>query len=191
MSNKISCVTKYLETFVAYAMWEIGGVQAADLGPNCITVFPALFTKAATRKLNNFQRRCARHIIGTLPLFLFLEFPTPTWCNSPGRKPISKQLLKRQFLLLERAARAADTNPLKTANIIPGILESATNHFVRRGNWPRLEWVPRVLRRAYRILGCVQQLADQEHAPASWKHVVNRTNNCFSQFCNCLYKSLI
>ena len=133
----------------------------------------AVFTKASTRRLDGFQCRCLRKILGISPAFVS-RVSNAEVLRESGQEPASSQLLRRQLLLLGRAARAPDANPLKSASFIPGTLEPATNRYVRRVGRPRLEWVPQVLREAYRIAGGVQQFSEQVQAPESWKHIVGK-----------------
>ena len=133
----------------------------------------AVFTKAALRRLDGFQCRCLRKILGIAPAFVSRVSNAEVLRRSL-HEAASAQLLKRQLLLLGRVVRAPDHNPMKVASFIPNTMEPATNRYVRRVGRPRFEWVPQVLKEAFRTTGSEREFIQKVQSPAAWRQFVYR-----------------
>ena len=131
----------------------------------------AVFTKSALRRLDGFQCRRLRKILGIAPA-LVSRISNAEVLRRSQHEPASAQLLKRQLLLLGKVVRAPDHNPMKVASFIPSTLEPATNRYVRRVGRPRLEWVPHMLKEAFRITGGEREFVQKAQSPAGWKQCV-------------------
>jgi len=128
----------------------------------------ACFLKADLRRLDGFQSRCLRKILGILPSFQS-RVSNVEVRRQAGVPPISASLLDRQLLLLGRILSAEQSSPLHSVSFIPGTWEPATNMYVRRVGRPRKEWVPAVLGEARARIGNDACLADALQSKAVWK----------------------
>ena len=131
----------------------------------------AVFTKAAYRRLDGFQCRCLRKILGIAPAFVS-RVSNARVLLAAGFEAASVQLSKRQLLLLGRAVRSPADSPMRSASFIPNTLEAATSRYVRRVGRPRLEWVPKVLGDAYRVAGSAQAFFQKVQTASTWRECV-------------------
>ena len=94
---------------------------------------------AELRRLNGFQCRCLRQLLGIKPSFIS-RVSNSSVLQQSGQIPYGRQLLKQQLLLFGRVVRAPPTDPLRRLTFVPGSLQSATGYYVRRVGRPRNEW---------------------------------------------------
>ena len=104
---------------------------------------------AQSRRVNGFQAKCVRRILGIQPSFES-RVSNKEVMDRAGIYDISCVLTQQQLEQLGRVLRADTAAPLHTAAFTPGTLEPATCHWVRRVGRPRKEWVPTVLEKARR-----------------------------------------
>ena len=94
---------------------------------------------ADVRRLCGFHCRCLRVIMRVQPAFVS-RVSNKSVLEESGQRSLEKQLLQQQLLLYGRIARAAPSDPLRSLAFIPGGLEPATSHYIRRVGRPRNEW---------------------------------------------------
>jgi len=105
---------------------------------------------AELRRLNGFQCRCLRPILGIKPSFIS-RVSNSTVLQQSGQIPYGRQLLRQQLLLFGRVARAPPTHPLRKLTFVPGSLSPATGHYVRRVGRPRNEWAVMLEKEARKV----------------------------------------
>ena len=129
-------------------------------------------TTAQKRKLNGFQNRCLRAIVGIRPSYesRVSNVEVLRKCN---RRPATEILLERQLILFGKALRAPEGHPLRTASFTPGTDQPATNRYVRRQGRPCLEWIPEMIGVSVRIFGSMERAAACAASAADWKQAVN------------------
>ena len=107
---------------------------------------------ADIRRLDGFQNRCIRKIIGVKPSYIS-RVSNKDVLTKAGHRPISELLRKRRLQLLGKVLRAPPDHPLYTACFIPGTLTPATEQFIRRVGRPAKEWVKEVSNDAILLCG--------------------------------------
>jgi hypothetical protein len=122
---------------------------------------------AQQRRLNGFQSKCLRKIIGIQPSFIS-RIPNKEVLRRAGHVQASELLLQTQLGLLGKVLRAPATSQLRTSALTPGTLQPATARFVRRVGRPRKEWIPLVIAEAHRRAGH-NDLQDLALDPLRWK----------------------
>ena len=90
------------------------------------------------RRLDGFQTRCLRSILGILPAYVSRISNADVLQGSKCR-PAPEIILQPQMLLFGKALRAASDHPLNQSTFIKGTTEPATNRYVRRVGRPRRE----------------------------------------------------
>ena len=94
---------------------------------------------AEIRRLNGFQCRCLRAILGIKAAFIS-RVSNASVLHQSAQIKFGQELLRQQLLLYGRIARAADDHPLRKLTFVPGTLRSAASRYVRRVGRPRNEW---------------------------------------------------
>ena len=132
-----------------------------------------VLNKAQERKLNGFQNRCLRKIIGMKPAFVS-RVSNATVLQRCSCYTATHMLRVRRFQLLGKILRAPSGHPLRDACFIPGTWVPATDRYVRRVGRPAREWIKEVMREAVVAYGSWDAvLADSQNKP-SWKQSVTR-----------------
>ena len=108
------------------------------------------FTVAQQRRLNGFQAKCLRRIVGIKPSFIS-RITNKEVLRRVGHVDATTLLSQMQLQLLGKVLRAPATSQLRAAAFTPGTLQSATSRYVRRVGRPRREWVPTVMADATRL----------------------------------------
>ena len=103
-----------------------------------------------TRRIDGFQVRCLRQILGIKPSY-WSRVSNATVLQQAGQPAYSKQLLRQQLLLYGQVARAPDGDPLKSCTFCPGSLRPATDRYVRRVGRPRNEWASMLQKEALKL----------------------------------------
>ena len=103
---------------------------------------------ADRRRLDGFQNRCLRRILGIPPAFISrvsnAEVRRQAHCHAA-----TDLLLHRQLLLFGKAFRSPLDSPMHSNSFIPGTLQPVTNAYVRRVGRPRHEWITEVRNKAF------------------------------------------
>ena len=123
---------------------------------------------AELRRLNGFQSRCLRQLLGIKPSFLS-RVSNKTILEQAGQISYGRQLLRQQLLLFGRVARAPPTDPLRRLTFVPGSLQSATGVYVRRVGRPRNEWAVMLEKEARKVHTNLNQIV---HDELEWKKAV-------------------
>ena len=125
---------------------------------------------AEVRRLNGFQARCLRPIMGIKPAFIS-RVSNASVLFQAGQVPLGKQLQRQQLLLYGKVARSPATDPLRQVAFCPGTLRPATSRYVRRTGRPRNEWATMLERESYKMS---PQAGQMIHNVADWKDAVQR-----------------
>ena len=112
-------------------------------------------TVALERRLNGFQNRCVRRIIGVKPAFIS-RVSNVEVLEKAGHRQLTTTLRKRRLQLFGRVLRSPEGHLLRVVSLIPRTLEPATNRYVRRVGRPCREWVPEAIRDCRSIFGSMQ-----------------------------------
>ena len=107
-------------------------------------------TVAEKRRLDGFQARCLRQVLGIQPAF-FSRVSNSTVRSRARQSSATALLEKQQLELLGRVLRAPVTTPLHTAALVPGTETPVTSFYIRRRGRPRKEWVPTAIQRAHQM----------------------------------------
>ena len=99
----------------------------------------AWLNAAEVRRLNGFQCRCPRVILGVKAAF-FSRVSNAAVLSQAGQVQLGKQLLKQQLLLYGKVVRAPKHDPVRSLTFIPGGREPATCKYIRKVGRPRNEW---------------------------------------------------
>ena len=123
---------------------------------------------AELRRLNGFQCRCLRPILGIKPSFVS-RVSNSTVLQQSAQIPYGRQLFRQQLLLFGRVARAPPTDPLRILTFVPGSLLPATGHYVRRVGRPRNELAVMLEKEARKVHPNFDQIVYTE---TEWKAAV-------------------
>ena len=131
----------------------------------------ACLTKIQLRRLDGFQNRCLRYILGVKPSFIS-RVSNAEVLSRAKHPSASSLLLERQLNLFGKILRAAPAHPLRSASFAPGPLRPATDQYVRRLGRPAKEFIPDMISHVNRVFGSL----DAAIAPALnkplWKKAV-------------------
>ena len=97
-------------------------------------------TVAQQRRLDGFQNRCLRRVLGVKPAF-YSRVSNAEVLRQSGHRLASQLLEIKQFHLLGKVLRAPEQNPLRTCCLTPNTVAPATSRYVRRIGRPRKEWI--------------------------------------------------
>ena len=106
-------------------------------------------TVAQERKLNGFQNRCLRQIIGVQPSCIS-RVSNAEVLRKSGHTLATQLLRRRQMQLLGSVLQSGEGHPLRTVSFIPGTDHPLTERYVRRRGAPSKEWLRTILP-AYRM----------------------------------------
>ena len=130
----------------------------------------ATYTVAELRRLDGFQAKCLRSILGIQPS-VTSRISNHTVRQRAGCRCFSQLLVDRQLMLFGTVLRSPKDSPLQAVSFTPGTMQPATCRYVRRVGRPRKGWVPTVLSSAYQLAGERQILATMG-SEAGWKQLV-------------------
>ena len=128
---------------------------------------------AQERKLDGFQARCLRTILGVGPSFES-RVTNEEVRRRAACKPATKSLLQQQLVQLGKVIRSSPDSPLYAVSLHPVTRQPMVGHFVRRVGRPSREWVPTVLSAAVALCGsqaAVFQIALDEK---KWRRVIQQ-----------------
>ncbi len=125
------------------------------------------------RKLDGFQCRCLRVILGIAAPFIS-RVSNQTVLAKAGALKLSTMLLRHQLIFFGKVARAPDEDVLRELTFRSGSLDLAANRFIRRVGRPRNEWAACLLKEAVGITGNLAALDVLIRRPAEWKAAVWR-----------------
>ena len=123
---------------------------------------------AEIRRLNGFQCRCLRAIMGIKASFIS-RVPNTSVLQQSAQVRFGQQLLRQQLILYGRIARATPNDPLRKLTFVPGTLQSAANRYVRRVGRPRNEWAAMLAKECCKMGGDTDNIILIE---ADWRRAV-------------------
>ena len=129
-------------------------------------------TIAQQRRLNGFQNRCLRSVLGIKSAFVSRISNAQVLARS-GHAALTDTLNKKQLGLFGKVLRAAHDSPLHLSSFIPGTTTAATERYVRRVGRPRREWITDLTRCAGTLFGSMQAAKQIAQQPKSWKAAVS------------------
>ncbi len=124
---------------------------------------------AEVRRLNGFQCRCLRAILGIKPSYVS-RVSNARVLEQAGQIQMSRQLLKQQLLLFGRIARAQEGDPTRSLTFVPGCLEPATGRYVRRVGRPRNEWSVMLRKECFKLKADFERII---HLEQEWRRAVH------------------
>ena len=115
---------------------------------------------AQRRRLDGFHARCLRKIL-RVPSAYVSRVSNAAVLEKGGAQSFSRQLLRKQLLLLSKIAMAPEGSPLRNSTFIPGTLLPQVGRYVRRVGRPWQDWCTVVLQEAALVCGGWRGLANQ------------------------------
>ena len=112
----------------------------------------ACFSQAELRKLDGFQNKCLRSILGIAPSYKSRISNAHVRAQAQVQS-LSVALQQRQLAYLGKILKTDKEAQLHTVCFIPGTLQPATSRYVRRIGRPRKEWIPSLLPVAFQVGG--------------------------------------
>ena len=131
----------------------------------------ACLIKVQLRRLDGFQNRCLRYIIGVKPSWISRVANADVLART-GHTPASKLLLLRQLQLFGKVLRVDASHPLRENSFIPGTMRATTERYVRRIGRPCKEFVPDMLEQARILFGDVGAAASSAANRQSWNQAL-------------------
>ena len=131
------------------------------------------FTIAEQRRINGFQAKCVRQIMGIAPSFISRVSNAEVLRRARARSPMDL-LAQQQLMQLGKVLRAPPVSALHHTSLIPGTLQPATSRYVRRVGRPRKELIPTVLPEAFKRKQSHEQLYELAQDSSGWKLFVRR-----------------
>ena len=133
----------------------------------------ACLSKAQMRRLDGFQNRCIRKIIGVKPSWVS-RVSNADVLTRAEHIPASSLLLERQLHQFGKVLRSAPEHPLRLASFVPGTEHPATDFYVRRIGRPAKEFVPGMIRHTCRMFGSLDTAVPIARDPMRWKSAVRQ-----------------
>jgi hypothetical protein len=124
-------------------------------------------TVAQQRRLNGFQNRCLRKVIGVAPAYIS-RISNATVIERANYRTATCLLLKRRLQLFGKVLRAPSGHPLRDACFIPHTLIPATDRYVRRVGRPCKEWIKETIAEASIRFGSMQQVVALAACKTTW-----------------------
>ena len=129
----------------------------------------ACFTKAQLRRLDGFQNRCVRQIIGVKTAYIS-RVSNRTVLEKADHAAASTKLLFKQLQLFGKVIRCSSDHPMRTCTFSPGLsfLQPLADKYVRRVGAPHKEFARDMLNHSVRIFGSWDRVAATAQSPAVW-----------------------
>ena len=122
---------------------------------------------AQRRKLNGFQNRCLRKIIGVQPSYVS-RISNAIVLTRSAHTLASDLLRKKQLQLFGKILRVGSHHPLKRACFIPGTWVPVTDQYVRRVGRPSKEWVKELIQEAIALFGNMSSASVAAQDKTTW-----------------------
>jgi hypothetical protein len=130
-----------------------------------------ILTAAQKRKINGFQNRCLRKIVGVLPSYVS-RVSNAIVLTRAAHPPATDLLRKKRLQLFGKIRRVDAQHPLKRACFIPGTFVPVTEQYVRRVGRPSKEWVREVIQDTTSLFGSMESASASAQNKASWNSVL-------------------
>ena len=124
-------------------------------------------TVAQQRRLNGFQNRCIRKIIGVAPAFVS-RISNATVLTTADYPLATKLLLKRRLQLFGKILRLPSVHPLRMACFVPNTLTPVADQYIRRVGRPSKEWVKEAIAETCQRFGSLHQAAALAAQKETW-----------------------
>jgi len=128
--------------------------------------------KAEKRRLDGFQARCIRQLMGIKPAY-YSRVSNKTVLDRAGHVTASSLLAQQQLMMLGRILRAPLGSALRTSALVDHTLRPTTAQYVRRVGRPRLEWIPLMLQEAHARNTSTADLITLASDPEVWRRFVH------------------
>jgi len=125
---------------------------------------------AEIRRLNGFQARCLRVILGVKPAF-YSRISNATVLTRSGQTSFALQLRKQQLMLYGRIARLPPTDPRRSVAFCANTVHPLTSTYVRKVGRPRNEWTVMLQRESFKMSSEAHRIV---HQPTEWSKAVER-----------------
>ena len=129
-------------------------------------------TVAQTRKLNGFQNRCIRKLIGVPPSFVS-RISNASVLRKAGHTKASDLLRKKRLQLFGKVLRVDAMHPLRRACFIPKTFIPVTECFVRRVGRPSKEWITEVMQEARALFGNMEGASAVAQNKMAWNRALS------------------
>ena len=133
--------------------------------------------KAQLRRLDGFQAKCLRTILGIAPSF-YSRISNNEVLRRAAQNSASQTLLQQQLNQFGKVLRSRDTSHLFSSSLVTGTkwsLIPTVSFYIRRVGRPRKEWVPTILKEALTRSGArVDQLRALALNPTRWKETMTK-----------------
>jgi len=126
-----------------------------------------VLTKALERKLDGFQNRCLRKILGIAPSYISRVANATVLCKS-GHIRATCSLRKRRLQLFGKILRCPSGHPLRDSCFIPGTWTPAVDRYVRRVGRPCKEWVKEAITDTAQLFGSLESALTVAADKVSW-----------------------
>ena len=126
---------------------------------------------ADARRLNGFQNRCIRKILGVKPAFIS-RVSNIAVLNKAHHRAASDILRKRRLILLGKVFRSPQDHPMRSCCFIGSSTHPASGQFVRRVGRPSKGWTQEVLKDAIALFGSVACANDVAQDCLRWKQAL-------------------
>ena len=132
-------------------------------------------TKVELRRIDGFQCRCLRKILGIAPSY-WSRISNLTVLGIAGRQPLSQTLKQERMIYLGSVARRSSTDPVRNFAFENDQLKLKPCSETKRRGRPRKAWMNEVWRDCVSVAGSIESL---EHyfqatpaATAAWRSAV-------------------
>ena len=126
-----------------------------------------VLTKAQDRKLDGFQNRCLRKILGIAPSYVS-RVSNITVLGKALCRPATAVLRKQRLQLFGKVLRSAPENPLRSSCFVPGSWTLATDQYVRRVGRPCREWTRDAVQEITALFGSLELAVPVAEQKMSW-----------------------
>ena len=147
--------------------------QALVLSKLLYGIAACCFSAAQHRRVNGFQAKCLRSILGIRPAF-WSRVSNAEVLRRAGVKPATTILVEQQLTQLGKVLRAPKESALHSTTLTAGTLQPATDFYVRRRGRPRKEWAKSVLQEAHCRNRNGEDLYDVASDKRTWMRLVKR-----------------
>ena len=125
------------------------------------------FTVAQRRRLDGFQNRCLRKILGIAPAYVS-RVSNAIVLHKAGHRLASISLHKRRLQLFGKILRMPPDHPLQLACFMPRTLIPVTDQYVRRVGRPSKEWVKEAIGETVSCFGSLQHAQALATQKSTW-----------------------
>ena len=126
-----------------------------------------VFTAAQKRRVDGFQNRCLRRIIGVSPAYVSRVSNEAVFSMVSHRCAMDR-LLKRRLQFWGKILLSPEGHPLRTAAFIPGTNAAPTERFVRRVGRPAKEWIREATNETVALLGSLEAALPHAMLKETW-----------------------